>query len=119
MRELVPDVAGVAREAMGMALDSLAAVAATLGGSAAGRNDAVRQINPLHRDAVVQFEGAMHRGSWRRDGFSDAIGAQVEAATTALAGAISGDVVSTLISSHGWPGSRPGRARWRLRLKSR
>ncbi|WP_158880425.1 DUF2884 family protein [Rhodanobacter sp. L36] len=98
VRTLLPEMAGVAQEAMGIAFDSLTTVAATLGGDASERDALVRRLNQTHREAMVKLDAGISGDHWNERGFEQAIETQVESAADELATSVSSGVLASLIT---------------------
>ncbi|MEW9622654.1 DUF2884 family protein [Rhodanobacter geophilus] len=98
MRTLLPGMAGVAHEAVGIAFDALATVAATLGGSPRHRDALVRQLNQSRVEALHGMEASINADHWSRQDFADAIEQPVTAASNQLAGALTRSVMWSLFT---------------------
>jgi hypothetical protein len=96
VRALLPEMAGVAQEAMGIAFDSLTTVAATLGGNADERDALVKRLNRTHREALLKLDAGISSNHWNEHGFEEAIETQVESAADDLASAVSSSVLVSL-----------------------
>jgi hypothetical protein len=96
VRMLLPEMAGVAQEAMGIAFDSLTTVAATLGGNAEERDALVKRLNHIHREALVTLQNGISGDHWNEHGFEEAIETQVESAANELASSVSSGVLASL-----------------------
>jgi len=61
MRKLLPEMAGIAQDAVGIAFDSLTTVAATFGDSADHRDEAVKHLNQTDHWSEKDFEKAIEQ----------------------------------------------------------
>ena len=98
MRTLLPEMAGIAQEAVGIAFDSLATVAATLGGSQRHRDALVRQLNQSRVEALRGMEASINADHWSQQDFADAIDRPVTAASNQLASAVTRSVMWSLFT---------------------
>ncbi|HEY0199945.1 MAG TPA: DUF2884 family protein [Rhodanobacter sp.] len=98
VRTLLPEMAGVAQDAMGIAFDSLTTVAATLGGDADDRDALVKRLNRTHREALIKLDAGIGSDHWNEHGFEDAIETQVENAANELASSVSAGVLASLVT---------------------
>jgi hypothetical protein len=98
VRTLLPEMAGVAQEAMGIAFDALTTVAATLGGDADDRDALVKRLNRSHREALIKLDAGIGNDHWNEHGFEDAIETQVESAANELASSVSAGVLASLVT---------------------
>ena len=100
VRALVPEVAGIAREGVGIGFDALTTVAATFAEGPAERERITRDLNGQRERALTEIQQNIGSGHWRRtgldqmlddslgDAISSLVGTAVERATKA---ALSGD----------------------------
>lgn len=98
VRTLLPEMAGIAQEAMGIAFDSLTTVAATFGGNADDRDRLVRKLNQTHRDALLKLRDGSGDDHWNEQALEQAIEVPVESAADELASTISGQVLASLVT---------------------
>ena len=98
MRSLLPEMAGVAHEAVGIAFDALATVAATLGGSQHRRDKLVHQLNQSRMEALRGMDAHIDAGHWSQQDFADAIAQPVTAASNELASALERSVMWALFT---------------------
>jgi hypothetical protein len=98
VRVLLPQMAGIAQEAMDIAFDSLTTVAATFGRNAEDRDALVKRLNHTHREAVIKLGAGIGDDHWNEHGFEDAIETETESAANELASSISGDVLASLVT---------------------
>src|SRR5690606_16432794 len=80
-RSLLPEIAGITREAIGITFDSLATVNRALTGS---RRQA-RDFERLRERSLARIDDTLGRGIWSPDTFGDAFEAEIEAAAEAMA----------------------------------
>ncbi|HKR77303.1 MAG TPA: DUF2884 family protein [Rhodanobacter sp.] len=98
MRSLLPEMAGISHEAVGIAFDALATVAATLGGSQRHRDALVRQLNQSRAEALRGMEASINADHWSQQDFADAIEQPVTAASNQLASALTRSVMWSLFT---------------------
>jgi hypothetical protein len=98
MRILLPEMAGIAHEAVGIAFDALATVAATLGGSQHHRDALVRQLNRSRMDAMRGMAADIDADHWSQQDFADAIEQPITAASNQLASALTRSVMWSLFT---------------------
>jgi Protein of unknown function (DUF2884). len=98
MRSLLPEMAGVAHEAVGIAFDALATVAATLGGSQHHRDKLVHQLNESRMEALRGMTARIDADHWSQQDFADAIAQPVTAASNQLASALTRSVMWSLFT---------------------
>lgn len=101
MRSLLPEMAGIAHEAVDIAFDSLATVAATLGGSQHHRDELVRQVNRSRMQALRGMEASINADHWSQHDFADAIAQPVTTASNQLASALTRSVMWSLFTGRG------------------
>lgn len=93
MRELLPQLAGIAQEAVGIGFDSLAIVASTLGGSRHHRAALVDDLNRQRRDALRQLDEHISANRWDPQGIEPAIAKPMTDAANALASSLTHHVL--------------------------
>lgn len=98
MRSLLPEMAGIAHEAVGIAFDALATVAATLGGSQHHRDALVRQLNQSRMEALRGLEASINADHWSQQDFADAIEQPVTEASNQLASSLTRSVMWSLFT---------------------
>jgi hypothetical protein len=101
MRGVLPEMAGIAQEAVGVAFDALATVAATLGGSQHHRDALVRELNDARRTALVGLDAHVNAQHWDEQGFEDAIEQPVTEAANDLASALTRHVLWAVLTGRG------------------
>lgn len=100
MRSLLPEMAGIAHEAVGIAFDALDTVAATLGGSQHRRDALVRELNQSRVAALRGMDASIDAEHWSQQDFADAIDQPIEQASNQLAGALTRSVLWSLFTGH-------------------
>jgi hypothetical protein len=98
VRTLLPQMAGIAQEAMGIAFDSLTTVAATFGGNTDDRDRLVKKLNQTHREALVQLREGSGDDHWNEHALEQAIEEPVEKSADELATSISSEVLASLVT---------------------
>lgn len=98
MRSLLPEMAGIAQESVGVAFDALDTVAATLGGSQHHRDALVRQLNQSRMQALRGLAGSIDANHWSQQDFDDAIEQPVTAASNELASSLTRSVMWSLFT---------------------
>lgn len=98
MRELLPQMAGIAQEAVGLGFDSLAIVAATLGGSRHHRDALVDGLNHQRRDALRELGAHMNAQRWDQQGLGQALEQPMTDAANALAKSLTHHVFWSLLT---------------------
>lgn len=98
VRQMLPQMAGIAQEAIGMAFDALATVAATLGGSQHHRDALVRKMNDERREALRQLDAHANASHWDAGGFEQAIEQPVTRAANEMARSITGSVMWAVLT---------------------
>lgn len=98
MRKLLPEMAGIAQDAIGIAFDSLATVAATLGGSADHRDAVVQHLNQTRENALRQLDAGINADHWSEKDFEKAIERPVTEASTELASSLTRSVLWSLFT---------------------
>jgi murein L,D-transpeptidase YcbB/YkuD len=87
VRALLPEVAGIARDGVGIGFDALTTVAATFADSQAERARIIRQFAAQREQVLAEVDQGIGRGQWRRHGLDRMMEHNI------------GDVVSTLVST--------------------
>lgn len=100
MRDLLPQMAGIANEAIGMAFDALATVAATLGGSQHHRDALVDRLNHQRRAALRVLDAHVNARRWDQQGFGSAIEQPVTEAANDMAHSITRSVLWAVLTGH-------------------
>jgi len=98
MRNLLPEMAGIAHEAVGIAFDALTTVAATLGGSQHHRDALVRELNQSRVQALRGMDASIDAEHWSQQDFADAIEQPVDKASNQLASALTRSVMWSLFT---------------------
>lgn len=98
MRGVLPEMAGIAHEAMDIAFDALTTVAATLGGSQHRRDALVNQLNQSRMEAMRGMEASINADHWSQQDFADAIEKPVSAASDQMASALTRSVMWSLFT---------------------
>ncbi|WP_165967301.1 DUF2884 family protein [Luteimonas aestuarii] len=80
-RALLPEIAGITREAIGITFDTLGSVNAAL----AGNRRNARQFERLRARSLARIDETLGRGVWNADIFGDAFEAEIEAAAESMA----------------------------------
>jgi len=97
-RELLPQMAGIAREAIGIGFDAMATVAATLGGSQHHRDKLVDRLNHERRAALRQLDTHLSASRWDTQGLDSAIEQPVTDAADELAHSVTGSVLWSVLT---------------------
>jgi hypothetical protein len=100
MRDLLPQMAGIANEAIGMAFDALTTVAATLGGSQHHRDALVDRLNHQRREALRALNAHINAQRWDQQGFGSAIEQPVTEAANDMAHSITRSVLWAVLTGH-------------------
>jgi len=100
MRELLPQMAGIANDAIGMAFDALATVAATLGGSQHHRDALVDWLNQQRRVALRELDAHVNAQRWDQQGFGSAIEKPVTEAANDMASSLTRSVLWAVLTGH-------------------
>lgn len=98
MRELLPQMAGIAQEAVGIGFDSLAIVAATLGGSRHHRDALVDGLNQQRREALRELGAHMNAQRWDQQGLGRALEQPMTDAANALASSLTRHVLWSVLT---------------------
>lgn len=93
-QQLVPQVAGIAREAADIAFDALAGVIEALTGS---RRKA-RQVEGWRRQTQDYVDATLGRGRWEQEPFDEGFEAGIEAAAEQMAGSIARSMLWTVFT---------------------
>lgn len=101
MRALLPQMAGIANDAIGMAFDALSTVAATLGGSQHHRDALVERLNRQRRLALRAIAQHMNAQRWDQQGFGAALAQPVTEASNDLAHSLTRSVLWAVLTGHG------------------
>lgn len=88
-RDLVPAVAGVARDAVDIAFDALAGVVQIMSGSKAK----AREVERYRRQALAQVDESLGKGRWDQKSFDAKFEANVERAADEMAGSLARGVM--------------------------
>lgn len=80
-RALLPEIAGITREAVGIAFDTLGSVNAAL----TGNQRQAREFERLRERALARVDDTLGRGYWNPATFGDEFEAEIEAAAEAMA----------------------------------
>ena len=97
-RELLPQMAGIAQEAIGIGFDAMATVAATLGGSQHHRDELVGRLNHERREALRQLDMHLNASRWDAQDFGSAIEQPVTDAANELAHSVTGSVLWAVLT---------------------
>lgn len=100
MRELLPQMAGIANDAIGMAFDALSTVAATLGGSQHHREELVDRLNHQRRLALRALDAHVNAQRWDQQGFGAAIEQPVTEAANDMAHSLTRSVLWAVLTGH-------------------
>ena len=96
-REMMPQVAGLAREAVDLGFDALAAVVDGLGGS---RRKA-RQVDGMSQHALAHVDRTLGAGRWDQDVFGPEFEARVERAAEQMAASLGRSVLFAVFTPGG------------------
>ncbi len=88
-RRMMPEAAGLAREAVNIGFDVFGNVVQVLTGSARK----ARKIESYRKDALATVDGTLGRGRWEQDSYDEKFEARMEAAAEAMSGAIARSVM--------------------------
>jgi hypothetical protein len=88
-RDLVPAVAGIAREAVNIAFDALGGVVEIMTGSKAKARDVER----VRRQAMAQIDDSLGKGRWDQKTFDEKFEANVERAAEDMVGTLTRSVL--------------------------
>ena len=98
MRKLLPEMAGIAQDAVGIAFDSLTTVAATFGDSADHRDEAVKHLNQTRQVALRQLDAGINADHWSEKDFEKAIEQPITEASSQLASSLTRGVLWSLFT---------------------
>lgn len=88
-RRMMPEAAGLAREAVNIGFDVFGNVVQVLTGSARK----ARKVESYRKDALATVDGTLGRGRWEQDIYDEKFEARMEAAAEAMSGAIARSVM--------------------------
>jgi len=88
-RDLVPAVAGIARDAVDIAFDALAGVVEVMGGSKAK----AKEVDKFRRQALAQIDESLGKGRWDQKMFDERFEANIERAAEEMASNLTGHVL--------------------------
>ena len=88
-RALVPEVAGIAREAVDITFDALVGVTEAMTGS----KRKARKIERYRENALAHVDGSLGKGRWDQDAFDEKFEADVEQVANEMADSISRSVL--------------------------
>lgn len=98
VRDLLPEVAAIAREGVDIGFGALTTVAASFADDPAERRRLVAQLNEQHRQALVSVDNGIGRGVWRQDGMEDLMEHSIGEAVSALVGTVTAKAVKAALS---------------------
>jgi len=93
-RDLVPAVAGIARDAVDIAFDALAGVVQIMSGS----KSKARDVERYRRQALAQVDESLGKGRWDQKSFDEKFEANVERAADEMAGSLARSVMWAVFS---------------------
>ncbi len=98
VRTLVPEVAGIAREGVGIGFDALTTVAATFSGSPAEQHRVVQQLTAQRERVMAEVDRGIAQGEWNDDRFEDLMDDHLGDAISGLVGTITSEAVKAALS---------------------
>jgi len=96
-RDLVPAVAGIARDAVDIAFDALAGVVQIMSGS----KSRAREVERYRRQALAQVDESLGKGRWDQKSFDEKFEANVERAADEMAGSLARSVMWAVFTGGG------------------
>jgi len=95
-RQLVPAVAGIARDAVDIAFDALAGVVQVMTGSARK----ARQVEDYREQALARIDGSLGKGRWDQAAFERDFETDVERAAEDMAASLTGGVLMAVFTGN-------------------
>lgn len=98
VRALVPEVAGIAREGVGIGFDALTTVAATFADGPAERERITAQLASQREHVLAEVEQGIGRGQWRQHGLDQMMDENMGDAVSSLVGTVTTRAVKAALS---------------------
>jgi hypothetical protein len=98
VRDLVPAIAGIARDGVEVGYSALTAVVATLSDNGEQRTRLLQSLHDRHAQALRHVDSTLGRGVWKADDQGDYFAGDVRDAAADLVGSVTGDLVKDALS---------------------
>ncbi|WP_114238999.1 DUF2884 family protein [Dyella sp. C9] len=98
VRDVLPEVAGIAREGVNIGYAAIRTVLLTFADNDSERHDMVDRLDRHHRDALARIDDGLGRGEWHPHDLDDVVGQGVEDAVSDVVGKVAGAAVTAALS---------------------
>jgi hypothetical protein len=99
VRDLLPAMAGIARDGIDIGYSAMTTVAATLTDDSDERTRIMAKLRDRHAVALQQIDVTLGHGFWKAGDSGETFGAAVEEAVADMVGSITGDVLKDALSN--------------------
>lgn len=98
VRQLLPAVAGIVREALDIGFSAMTMVATTFAAHGEQRDELLQRLNRKHAAALRQVDRGIGSGVWKQDDIADVIEDGVQSSVSEMVGTITASAVSAALS---------------------
>jgi hypothetical protein len=98
LRDLLPAVAGIARDGVNIGYSALSTVVATLADNGDERTRLLRELRDRHNDALRHIDGTVGQGRWEAGDETNLFGDELQKTVSDLVGNVTGDIVKDALS---------------------
>ena len=98
VRALLPDVAGIARDGVGIGFDALATVATTFADTPDERMRVTRQLTAQRTQALAEVDQSIGHGQWQHDSLERMMDHELSDAVSALVGTVTAHAMRAALS---------------------
>ena len=98
LRDLLPAVAGLARDGVDIGYSALTTVVATLAENGDERTRLLHELRDRHDEAVRHIDGTVGQGRWNAGDETNLFGDDLQKTVTDLVGNVTGDIVKDALS---------------------
>ncbi|GLQ95594.1 DUF2884 family protein [Dyella mobilis] len=98
VRDLVPMMAGIARDGLDLGYAALTTVAATLDDNGDDRSEMLQSLRDRHEEAVQQVDDTLGRGTWKAGDAGEIFNDNMQKTIAELVGRVTGNAVSDALS---------------------
>lgn len=98
LRDLLPAVAGIARDGVDIGYSALTTVVATLADNGDERTRLLHELRDRHDEAVRHIDGTIGQGRWNAGEEGDVFGGDLQKTVADLVSSVTGDIVKDALS---------------------
>jgi hypothetical protein len=98
VRDLLPAIAGIARDGVDIGYSALTTVVATLSERGDERTHLLRELRDRHNDAVRHIDGTLGQGTWKAGDEGDFFGHDLQKTVADMVSNVTSDVVKDALS---------------------